>query len=130
MISARLRLVEARSTPEDDENAFTLLLDRLVGAPAHMGHLFDPVGLARRGQSRHRRHAWPRGPHRHALDWRPALRPSRHGGRLVRSIYLTIKGMTDLFQFRARFGRATVIAFPFPRDGLWALGFVMGHAPR
>jgi uncharacterized membrane protein len=49
---------------------------------------------------------------------------------LVRSIYLTIKGMTDLFQFRSRFGRSTVIAFPFPRDGLWALGFIMGLAPR
>jgi uncharacterized membrane protein len=49
---------------------------------------------------------------------------------LVRSIYLTIKGMTDLFQFRSRFGRSTVIAFPFPRDGLWALGFIMGPAPR
>ena len=49
---------------------------------------------------------------------------------LVRSIYLTLKGMTDLFQFRSRFGRSTVIAFPFPRDGLWALGFVMGPAPQ
>jgi uncharacterized membrane protein len=49
---------------------------------------------------------------------------------LVRSIYLTIKGMADLFQFRSRFGRSTVIAFPFPRDGVWALGFVMGAAPR
>jgi uncharacterized membrane protein len=48
---------------------------------------------------------------------------------LVRSIYLTIKGMTDLFQFRSRFGRSTVVAFPFPRDGIWALGFVMGIAP-
>jgi uncharacterized membrane protein len=48
---------------------------------------------------------------------------------LVRSIYLTIKGMTDLFQFRSRFGRSTVVAFPFPRDGVWALGFVMGMAP-
>jgi uncharacterized membrane protein len=48
---------------------------------------------------------------------------------LVRSIYLTLKGMTDLFQFRSRFGRSTVIAFPFPRDGVWALGFVMGPAP-
>jgi uncharacterized membrane protein len=48
----------------------------------------------------------------------------------VRSIYLTIKGMTDLFQFRSRFGRSTVIAFPFPRDGVWALGFVMGTAPK
>ncbi|BFU95058.1 MAG: conserved membrane protein of unknown function [Nitrospira sp.] len=48
---------------------------------------------------------------------------------LIRSIYLTLKGMTDLFQFRSRFGRSTVVAFPFPRDGLWALGFVMGVAP-
>ena len=48
---------------------------------------------------------------------------------LVRSVYLTLKGMTDLFQFRLRFGRSTVVAFPFPRDGLWALGFVMGIAP-
>lgn len=48
---------------------------------------------------------------------------------LVRSIYLTLKGMTDLFNFRARFSRSTVVVFPFPRDGLWALGFVMGEAP-
>jgi uncharacterized membrane protein len=48
---------------------------------------------------------------------------------LVRTVYLTLKGMTDLFQFRSRFGRSTVVAFPFPRDGLWALGFVMGIAP-
>jgi uncharacterized membrane protein len=48
---------------------------------------------------------------------------------LVRSIYVTIKGMTDLFNFRSRFGRSTVVAFPFPRDGVWALGFVMGNAP-
>ena len=49
---------------------------------------------------------------------------------LVRSIYVTIKGMTDLFNFRSRFGRSTVVAFPFPREGVWALGFVMGTAPR
>jgi len=48
---------------------------------------------------------------------------------LVGSIYLTIKGMTDLFNFRTRFNRSTVVVFPFPRDGLWALGFVMGEAP-
>lgn len=48
---------------------------------------------------------------------------------LVRSIYLTMKGMTDILNFRSRFGQSTVIAFPFPRDGLWALGFVMGTAP-
>lgn len=49
---------------------------------------------------------------------------------VVRSVYLTIKSMTDLFQFRSRFNRSTVVVFPFPRDGLWALGFVMGLAPR
>ena len=48
---------------------------------------------------------------------------------LVRSVYLTLKGMTDLLNFRTRFGRSTVVAFPFPRDGLWAIGFVMGAAP-
>ncbi len=48
---------------------------------------------------------------------------------LVQSIYLTLKGMTDVFNFRTRFGRSTVVAFPFPRNGLWALGFVMGAAP-
>jgi uncharacterized membrane protein len=48
---------------------------------------------------------------------------------IVRSIYLTLKGMADLFNFRQRFGRSTVVVFPFPRDGLWALGFVMGPAP-
>ncbi|MCH8039878.1 MAG: DUF502 domain-containing protein [Nitrospinae bacterium] len=48
---------------------------------------------------------------------------------LVRSIYNTLKGMTDVFQFRERFGQSTVVVFPFPREGLWALGFVMGTAP-
>ena len=48
---------------------------------------------------------------------------------LVRSVYITLKGMTDLLHFRSRFGRSTVVAFPFPRNGLWAIGFVMGGAP-
>ncbi len=48
---------------------------------------------------------------------------------LVRSIYHTLKGMTDLFQFRERFGKSTVVVFPFPRTGLWAIGFLMGPAP-
>lgn len=48
---------------------------------------------------------------------------------LVRSIYHTLKGMADVFKFRERFGHSTVVVFPFPRDGLWALGFVMGMAP-
>ncbi|MCZ6801869.1 MAG: DUF502 domain-containing protein [Nitrospirae bacterium] len=49
---------------------------------------------------------------------------------LVRSIYHTLKGMSDVFKFRERFGHSTVVVFPFPRDGAWALGFVMGMAPR
>lgn len=48
---------------------------------------------------------------------------------LVQSIYLTLKGMTDILNFRSRFGSSMVVAFPFPRDGLWAMGFVMGSAP-
>lgn len=49
---------------------------------------------------------------------------------LVRSVYVTLKGMTDLLNFRSRFGHSAVVAFPFPRVGLWAIGFVMGTAPR
>lgn len=49
---------------------------------------------------------------------------------LIRSIYLTLKSMTDLLNYKARFGHSTVVAFPFPRDGLWALGLVMGPPPR
>lgn len=49
---------------------------------------------------------------------------------LVQSVYLTLKGMTDILNFRSRFGRSKVVAFPFPRDGCWALGFVMGAAPQ
>lgn len=48
---------------------------------------------------------------------------------LIRSIYLTLKSMTDLLNYKARFGQSTVVAFPFPRDGLWALGLVMGSPP-
>jgi len=48
---------------------------------------------------------------------------------LVQSIYLTLKGMTDLVNFKTRFNHSKVVAFPFPRNGLWALGFVMGEAP-
>ena len=48
----------------------------------------------------------------------------------VRSIYHTLKSMADVFKFRERFGQSKVVAFPFPRDGLWALGFDMGGPPR
>jgi uncharacterized membrane protein len=49
---------------------------------------------------------------------------------VIGGIYRTMKGMGELINFRSRFGRSTVVAFPFPREGLWALGFVMGPAPR
>lgn len=48
---------------------------------------------------------------------------------IVRSVYVTLKGMTDVLNFRSRFGQSTVVLFPFPRQGVWALGFVMGIAP-
>ena len=49
---------------------------------------------------------------------------------LVRSIYNTLKGMADVINFRERFGQSKVAVFPFPRDGLWGIGFIMGYAPR
>jgi uncharacterized membrane protein len=49
---------------------------------------------------------------------------------IVKSVYLTLKGMTDLFNYRERFGQASVAVFPFPRPGVWALGFIMGDTPR
>ncbi len=48
----------------------------------------------------------------------------------VRSIYHTLKSMADVLKFGQRFGQSKVVAFPFPRDGLWALGFDMGLPPR
>jgi uncharacterized membrane protein len=48
---------------------------------------------------------------------------------IVRGIYQTFKSMTDLFTFRDRFGQSTVVVFPFPRHGLWAIGFIMGRTP-
>ena len=47
----------------------------------------------------------------------------------VRSIYHTLKSMADVLKFGERFGQSKVVAFPFPRDGLWALGFDMGLPP-
>ena len=55
---------------------------------------------------------------------------SLEGIPVVGSIYHTLRGMADVFQFRERFGHSTVVAFPFPKAGLWAIGFVMGQAPK
>ena len=67
----------------------------------------------------------------HFLGQRIVRRFEESLGRipLVRSIYQTLKGMTDVFHFRERFGNSTVVVFPFPREGIWAIGFVMGLAP-
>ncbi|MDH5587462.1 MAG: DUF502 domain-containing protein [Nitrospirota bacterium] len=48
----------------------------------------------------------------------------------VRSIYYTLKSMADVLKFGERFGHSKVVAFPFPREGMWALGFDMGLPPR
>lgn len=48
---------------------------------------------------------------------------------LVRSIYHTFKGVTDVIRLPDRFGDSPVVVFPFPRVGLWAMGFAMGTAP-
>ena len=49
---------------------------------------------------------------------------------LVRSIYHTLKSMADVLNFQERFGQSKVAAFPFPREGLWGIGFIMGYPPR
>ena len=48
----------------------------------------------------------------------------------VRGIYSTFKSITDIFSFFER-GRANaVVLIPFPREGLYALGLLMGDAPE
>ena len=48
----------------------------------------------------------------------------------VRGIYSTLKSVTDIFSFFDR-GRANpVVLIPFPRDGLYAIGLLMGDAPE
>ncbi|CUS36300.1 DUF502 domain-containing protein [Candidatus Nitrospira nitrificans] len=69
------------------------------------------------------------GEHMVGRDWLAKLEHRIEQIPLIQSIYLTLKGMTDVLNFRSRFGRSKVVAFPFPRDGCWALGFVMGTAP-
>ncbi len=49
---------------------------------------------------------------------------------LVRSIYHTLKSMADVLNFKERFGHSKVAAFPFPREGMWGIGFIMGYPPR
>ena len=47
----------------------------------------------------------------------------------VRSIYSTFKSLTDIFSFLDRGRENLVVLIPFPREGLYALGLMIGEAP-
>lgn len=49
---------------------------------------------------------------------------------LVRSIYTTVKSVTDLVSFMDRRRENRIVLLPFPRPGLYALGLLMGDAPE
>ena len=48
---------------------------------------------------------------------------------LVRSIYTTFKSATDIFAFMDRQRENRIVLLPFPRQGLYAIGLLMGEAP-
>ena len=48
---------------------------------------------------------------------------------LVRSIYTTFKSVTDIFAFMDRQRENRIVLLPFPRQGLYAIGLLMGKAP-
>jgi len=48
---------------------------------------------------------------------------------LVRSIYTTFKSVTDIFSFMDRQRENRIVLLPFPRQGLYAIGLLMGKAP-
>ena len=48
---------------------------------------------------------------------------------LVRSIYTTLKSVTDIFAFMDRRRENRIVLLPFPRHGLYAIGLLMGEAP-
>ena len=47
----------------------------------------------------------------------------------VRAIYSTFKSLTDIFSFLDRGRENPVVLIPFPREGLYALGLLIGDAP-
>lgn len=49
---------------------------------------------------------------------------------LVRSIYTTFKSATDIFAFMDRQRENRVVLLPFPRQGIYAIGLLMGDAPE
>jgi uncharacterized membrane protein len=48
----------------------------------------------------------------------------------VRGIYSTFKSATDIFSFLDRGRENRVVLIPFPREGLYALGLLIGDAPE
>jgi uncharacterized membrane protein len=48
---------------------------------------------------------------------------------LVRGIYTTFKSVTDIFAFMDRQRENRIVLLPFPRQGLYAIGLLMGEAP-
>ncbi len=48
----------------------------------------------------------------------------------VRAIYSTFKSLTDIFSFLDQRRENRVVLIPFPRDGLYAIGLLIGEAPE
>jgi len=49
---------------------------------------------------------------------------------VVRAIYSTFKSLTDIFSFLDQRRENRVVLIPFPRDGLYAIGLLIGDAPE
>ena len=48
----------------------------------------------------------------------------------VRAIYSTFKSVTDIFSFLDQRRENRVVLIPFPREGLYAIGLLIGDAPE
>lgn len=49
---------------------------------------------------------------------------------VIRSVYTTFKSVAEIFSFFDRSRANAVVLIPFPRDGLYAMGLLMGDAPE
>jgi uncharacterized membrane protein len=49
---------------------------------------------------------------------------------VIRGVYTTFKSVAEIFSFFDRGRGNPVVLIPFPRDGLYALGLLMGDAPE
>jgi uncharacterized membrane protein len=48
----------------------------------------------------------------------------------VRAIYSTFKSVTDIFSFFDKRRENRVVLIPFPREGIYAIGLLIGEAPE